>query len=461
MHGWPSMAAVYEKQNRSIELNVGGTLIAGPAKGALKGRVTVPGDKSMSHRAVMLASLADGITEIHGFLPGEDNLATAQMFVDMGVTIEWLNDEKTSLRVHGVGLHGLKEPTKMLDAGNSGTCVRLMAGVLAGQDFPVTMTGDASLCKRPMKRVVDPIRRMGATVGDGGNLLPITIQGGSLKAIHHVSEVASAQVKSCVLLAGLFAEGETTVKEPRPTRDHTERMLPLFGQGVEVDAEGVIHLSPVGRLTAPKEPVYIPADPSSATFFAVAASLVAGSDVTLERIGMNPLRNGWSRILADMSGSLSLENEDLVGRESVADIHVLATKLKGINVNPADVPDAIDEFPVLFAAASLAEGEFLLTEAEELRVKESDRIAVMAKALIAAGAEIEEFPDGARIIGGTLKGDCTVDAEGDHRIAMAMAVAAQCAEHEMTIENAAAIATSFPSFVPLAQQLGMNVRWEG
>ncbi len=444
-------------------MNIGGTLIAGPAKGALKGRVTVPGDKSMSHRAVMLASLADGVTEIHGFLPGEDNLATAQMFVDMGVTIEWLNDEKTSLRVHGVGLHGLKQPQGPLDAGNSGTCVRLMMGMLAGQDFESRLTGDASLRKRPMKRVVDPVRRMGAEVdgGDGGNLLPITIRGGVLKAIHHVSEVASAQVKSCVLLAGLFAEGETTVVEPRPTRDHTERMLPLFGQPVHVDGEGVIHLDPVGRLTAPNEPVHIPADPSSATFFAVAASLVEGSDVVLERIGMNPLRNGWSRILSEMSARLTLQNETLVGEEQVADIHAVAARLHGIHVNPADVPDAIDEFPALFAAAALAEGEFLLSEAEELRVKESDRIAVMARALVAAGADIEEHADGARITGGTLKGGCRVDAEGDHRIAMAMAVAAQCAEEEIVIENAAAIATSFPDFVDLAQQLGMNLRWAG
>ncbi len=462
MPGLKNMVAACEYQKWRVELNVGGTLIAGPSEGPLKGRVTVPGDKSMSHRAVMLASLADGVTEIHGFLPGEDNLATAQMFVDMGVTIDWLNDKKTSLRVHGVGLHGLKEPAKMLDAGNSGTCVRLMAGVLAGQGFSSTMTGDASLCKRPMKRVVDPIRRMGASVdgGDGGNLLPITIQGGLIKAIHHISEVASAQVKSCVLLAGLFAEGETTVKEPRPTRDHTERMLPLFGQPVEVDSDGVIHLKPVGRLIAPKEPVYIPADPSSATFFAVAASLVPGSDVTLERIGMNPLRNGWSRILSDMDGSLSLENEGLVGEEQVADIHVLSSSLKGVHVNPADVPDAIDEFPVLFAAAALAEGEFLLTEAEELRVKESDRIAVMARALVRAGADIEEYTDGARIVGGCLKGGCIVDAQGDHRIAMAMAVAAQGADEPITIENAAAIATSFPSFVDLAVQLGMNVHWQ-
>jgi 3-phosphoshikimate 1-carboxyvinyltransferase len=452
------MEAACEEQS----VNVGGTLIAGPATGALKGRVTVPGDKSMSHRAVMLASLADGTTEIHGFLPGEDNLATARMFMDMGVMIEWLNSEKTSLRVHGVGLRGLKQPLMMLDAGNSGTCVRLMTGVLAGQSFTTTMTGDASLCKRPMKRVVDPVRRMGAVIdgGDGGNLLPITIKGGALKAIHYVSEVASAQVKSCLLLAGLFADGETTVVEPRPTRDHTERMLPLFGQPVHVDEAGVIHLNPTGKLTAPEEPIHIPADPSSASFFAVAASLIPGSDITLERIGMNPLRNGWSRILSDMNGQMELQNEGVVGEEIVADIHVTHQRLAGVNVNPADVPDSIDEFPVLFAAASLADGKFVLSEAEELRVKESDRIAVMARALMAAGADIEEYSDGLQIKGGTLNGACTVNAEGDHRIAMAMAVAAQCAGAEIAIENAAAITTSFPDFVALAQELGMNVRWD-
>jgi len=443
-------------------VNIGGRLIAGPAQAPLKGSVSVPGDKSMSHRAVMLASLADGTTEIHGFLPGEDNLATARMFEQMGVRIDWLNDEKTSLRIHGVGLHGLSVPKDMLDAGNSGTCVRLMTGVLAGQNFPSTVTGDASLSKRPMRRVTDPVRCMGASVegGDGGNLLPITISGGKLKAIQHVSEVASAQVKSCVLLAGLYAEGETTVQEPRPTRDHTERMLPLFGQPVRVDVDGVIHLNPTGKLTAPKAPIHIPADPSSATFFAIAATLVPSSDVKLEQVGMNPLRNGWSRILAGMGGQLQLRNEGKVGEESVADIHAAYTPLHGLKVNQADVPDAIDEFPALFAAASLADGEFLLTGAEELRVKESDRIAVMAKALIAAGANIVEYPDGARIIGGKLKGNCTVDAVGDHRIAMAMAVAAQCSQADICIDNAAAIATSFPDFVPLAQSIGMNVRWE-
>lgn len=319
-----------------------------------------------------------------------------------------------------------------------------------------------------MRRVVDPIRRMGATVegGDDGNLLPLTINaspitGGRLKAIDHISEVASAQVKSCVLLAGLYAEGETTVREPRPTRDHTERMLPLFGQPVTVDADGLIRLAPAGRLTAPKRPVNIPADPSSASFFAIAASLVPGSEVILEQVGMNPLRNGWSRILTCMGGKLYFENENKVGEEFIADIRAIATGLHGVHVDPSDVPDAIDEFPALFAAASLSRGEFLLSEAEELRVKESDRIAVMAAALRAAGADIEEHPDGARITGGALAGGCTVDARGDHRIAMAMAVAAQCADAEIRIDNAAAIATSFPDFVPMAQDLGMNLRWSG
>ncbi len=439
-------------------MNVGGTLIAKPAPSGLRGEITVPGDKSMSHRAVMLASLADGVTEIHGFLPGEDNIATANMFVDMGVRIDWLNDEQTSLRVHGAGLHGLKKPEKVLDAGNSGTCARLMMGVLAGQSFSTTITGDSSLQKRPMKRVTDPVCKMGASVT--GELLPLSIQGGHLHGIEHVSQVASAQVKSCVLLAALFAEGETTVREPRVTRDHTERMLPLFGQPVTVDDDGLIHLRPTGKLIAPKAPIYIPADPSSAAFFAVAAALVPDSDVVLQRIGMNPLRNGWKRILMDMHGEITLQHESLVGQEAVADIHVSSSSLCGIDVNPADVPDAIDEFPVLFAAAALAKGEFVLTGAEELRVKESDRIAVMAKALSAAGAKLVETEDGIRITGGKLAGRCCIDAQGDHRIAMAMAVAAQCANKPIRIENAAAIATSFPNFVALAQSLGMCVSWE-
>ncbi|MDQ6996596.1 MAG: 3-phosphoshikimate 1-carboxyvinyltransferase [Mariprofundus sp.] len=443
-------------------MNIGGTLIAGPAAGPLKGKITIPGDKSISHRAVMLASLADGVTEIHGFLPGQDNISTAQMFIDMGVQIEWLNADKTSLRIHGVGLHGLKKPEKILDAGNAGTCVRLMTGVLAGQFFTSTISGDASLCKRPMQRVVDPIRRMGASVegGNGGDLLPLTISGGQLTAIHHISAIASAQVKSCVLLAGLYADGITSVSEPKPSRDHTERMLPLFGQAVEVAADGVISLRPTDRLTAPAGPVHIPADPSSACFFAVAASLVEGSDVTFNSIGINPRRDGWRRVMLGMGADISLNHENTVGMEPVADVRVRAGGLHGMHVDANDVPDAIDEFPVLFAAAALADGEFVLEDAAELRVKESDRIAAMAAALQTACGTMQEKTDGAVIHGlSILKGDIDVDAHGDHRIAMAMAVAAQRANAEIRIHNAAAIATSFPNFVTLAQSIGMNVRW--
>ena len=452
------------KQRRGRRtLNIGGTLIAGPAKGALKGNISVPGDKSMSHRAIMLGALADGVTHIEGFLPGEDNFATAAMFEAMGAKITWLNDAKTALSVEGVGLFGLQEPEQVLDAGNSGTAARLITGILAGQNFHSVMVGDASLHKRPMQRVADPVRAMGASV-DGreqGNKMPLSIRGGKLKGIDFVSPVASAQVKSCVLLAGLFAEGATTVTEPKATRDHTERMLPLFGQEVERLDALKVRLSPSGKLTAPNATVMIPADPSSATFFAVAASLVDGSDVLLNSIGTNPRRDGWRRVMMDMEADLSIEAESLVGAEPVADIRVKARRLQGIKVNPNDIPDAIDEFPVLFVAAALSEGTFILEEAEELRVKESDRIATMVAALQACGADITEYEDGAIIRGQQqLKGGVTVDAHGDHRIAMAMAVAAQRADTEIRIENAAAIATSFPSFVDLAQGVGMNVRWE-
>ncbi len=444
-------------------MNIGGTLIAGPAQGALQGNITVPGDKSMSHRAIMLGALADGTTKVEGFLPGDDNFATAAMFEAMGAKVTWLNDKKTALEVHGVGLYGLKEPTNVLDAGNSGTAARLMTGILAGQDFHSVMVGDASLHARPMARVAEPVRAMGAKVDgrEGGNKMPLSIRGGKLKGIDFHSPVASAQVKSCVLLAGLFADGETTVTEPKATRDHTERMLPLFGQAVErVDAL-TCRLTPVGKLVAPKDVVQIPADPSSAAFFAVAASTVEGSNVVLNSIGINPRRDGWRRVMADMQADLTLEAENTVGAEPVADIRVKAASLQGMKVNPQDIPDAIDEFPVLFVAAALSDGTFILNEAEELRVKESDRIATMVAALQACGADIEEKEDGAVIHGKpSLQGGVTVDAHGDHRIAMAMAVAAQKMDKDIRIENAAAIATSFPSFVDLAQSIGMNVRWE-
>jgi len=438
------------------------TLIAGPAKGALSGSLRPPGDKSISHRAVMLGALADGVTEVRGFLAGEDNLATARIFGQMGVRIEWLNEARTRLRIHGVGLRGLTPPDEALDAGNAGTCARLMLGILAGQSFTSTITGDASLRRRPMKRVVAPLRRMGARITgpDDGNRLPLTVEGGPLQAIEHRSEVASAQVKSCVLLAGLYARGETTVYEPRPSRDHTERMLPLFGQPVRLLEDGGIRLSPTGRLTAPVSALDVPADPSSAAFFAVAAALMPDSCVRLAGVGINPRRDGWRRILNAMGARLAMEHETAVGEEPVADIVIASGDLTGVHVDEADIPDAIDEFPVLFVAAALARGEFVLKGARELRVKESDRIAAMAEALAACGADIEEREDGVRIRGvPRLKGGSTVDAHGDHRVAMAMAVAAQRADDEIVIRNAAAIATSFPDFVPMAQAIGMNVRW--
>ena len=271
--------------------------------------------------------------------------------------------------------------------------------------------------------------------------------------------MASAQVKSCVLLAGLFADGTTRVREPRPTRDHTERMLPLFGQPVGVEY-GWITLKPTGGLTAPSSTVLIPSDSSSAAFFAVAAALVDGSKVALPSVGINPRRDGWCRLLQAMGADLALDNRSEVGSEPVADLVVTGSRLHGVQVPPRDIADTIDEFPLLFAAAALSEGEFLLEGAEELRVKESDRIAVMAAALGAAGARVEELPDGVRITGGSLAGGCSVDACGDHRIAMAMAVAAQRAKAPIAIHNAGAIATSFPSFVSLGQQLGMSLRWQ-
>ncbi len=407
----------------------------------------------------MLASLAEGTTEIHGFLAGEDNLATARMFSQMGARIEFLRQDRSALRVHGVGLHGLQEPEQVLDAGNAGTAARLISGILAGQNFHSVLVGDASLHRRPMLRVVEPLRRMGARI-DGrehGAYLPLAIRGQRLTGIRHEMQVASAQVKSCLLLAGLYAQGETRIVEPRPTRDHTERMLPLFAQPLTHDGDEIL-LRPQGALQAPSSPIRIPADPSSAAFFAVAASLVEGSHIRIPAVGINPRRDGWRRILSAMGASLEATPCGDVGGEPVADIQVRATRLRGINVDAADVPDAIDEFPILFVAAALAEGEFVLRGAQELRVKESDRIGSMVAALRAIGADIEEYEDGVRIQGReSLAGGATIDAHGDHRIAMAMAVAAQCTKRPIVIRNAAAIATSFPDFVDLARKVGMNI----
>ena len=425
--------------------------------GKLSGRIRVPGDKSISHRSIMLGSLAEGTTEVEGFLEGEDALATLQAFRDMGVVIEGPHHGRVT--IHGVGLHGLQAPPGPIYLGNSGTSMRLLSGLLAAQPFDVTLTGDASLSKRPMNRVARPLREMGAlieTAPEGRP--PLTIRGGQrLTGMSYEMPMASAQVKSCLLLAGLYAAGETSVTEPAPTRDHTERMLRGFGYPVTVDGS-TASLESGHKLKATH--IEVPADISSAAFFLVAGSIAEGSELLLEHVGINPTRTGVIDILKLMGGDITLENQREVGGEPVADIRVRSAKLKGIDIPEDLVPLAIDEFPVLFVAASCAEGHTVLRGAEELRVKESDRIQVMADGLIALGVKAEPTPDGIVIEGGTIGGG-EVWSHGDHRIAMAFSVASLRATAPIRIHDCANVATSFPNFLALAAQVGMRVAEEG
>ena len=425
--------------------------------GRLSGRIRVPGDKSISHRSIMLGSLAEGTTEVEGFLEGEDALATLQAFRDMGVVIEGPHHGRVT--IHGVGLHGLKPPPGPIYLGNSGTSMRLLCGLLAAQPFDVTMTGDASLSKRPMNRVANPLREMGAVVETGPEgRPPLTIRGGQkLKALDYKLPMASAQVKSCLLLAGLYAEGTTTVTEPAPTRDHTERMLRGFGYPVHSDGP-VASLSAGGQLTATR--IEVPADISSAAFFLVAASIAEGSELVLEHVGINPTRTGVIDILRLMGGDITLENQREVGGEPVADLRVRGARLKGIEIPEALVPLAIDEFPVLFVAAACAEGRTVLRGAEELRVKESDRIQVMADGLVSLGVKCEPTPDGIIIDGGQIGGG-EVHGHGDHRIAMAFSVASLRASAPIRIHDCANVATSFPNFLALCAEVGIRVAEEG
>ena len=352
--------------------------------GSITGRLRVPGDKSMSHRTIMLGSIAEGITEATGFLEGQDALCTVNAFRAMGVTVD--GPSNGQIRIQGVGLDGLKAPKHALDMGNSGTSIRLISGLLAAQPFDATMTGDASLTKRPMGRVITPLQQMGAVIDSDNERPPLTVRGGqSLKGIHYVMPMASAQVKSCVLLAGLFAEGRTSVIEPAPTRDHTERMLRGFGYTVDSENE-VISLSGGGKLEGTQ--LDIPADISSAAFFLVAASISEGSDLTLEHVGINPTRAGVITILSLMGADIEVMNERLVGGEPVADLRVRSAELKGIEIPEELVPLAIDEFPALLIAAACADGETVLSGAEELRVKESDRIQAMADGFVQCDAEM-------------------------------------------------------------------------
>ena len=422
--------------------------------GALRGRLRVPGDKSISHRAIMLGALAEGVTEVSGFLEGEDCLATIGAFRAMGVRIDGPADGR--VRVHGVGLHGLCPPSEPLYMGNSGTSMRLLAGLMAGQSFDVVMSGDASLTRRPMQRVAEPLRQMGAVIDTSPTgTPPLRISGKrGLRGIDYAMPVASAQVKSSLLLAGLYAEGQTCVTEPAPTRDHTERMLAGFGYAVEREGRTVC-VEGGGQLRATS--IDVPADISSAAFFMVGAAIAPGSDLTLEHVGVNPTRIGVINILRAMGADISLGNERRVGGEPVADIRVRAGRLRGIRIPEDQVPLAIDEFPALFIAAACAEGETVLTGAEELRVKESDRIQVMADGLVALGADARSTPDGMLIRGGVLGGG-RVNSRGDHRIAMAFAMAALRAGGPVMIDDCANVRTSFPNFLSLARGAGLQVK---
>ena len=430
------------------------TFVAEPG-GALRGRIRVPGDKSISHRAIMLGALADGATAIDGFLEGEDCLATLRAFRAMGVRID--GPDRGRVTVQGVGLRGLRAPDGPLDMGNSGTSMRLMAGILAGQAFDTVLTGDASLTRRPMRRVTEPLARMGAWIdGTERGTAPLRIRGGQrLTGIDYPLPVASAQVKSCLLLAGLYAEGVTRITEPAPTRDHTERMLEGFGYPLAREGSRTVAVTGRGRLTGTE--IDVPADISSAAFFLVGASIAPGSDLVLEHVGVNPTRTGAIDILRLMGADIEWLNPRLAGGEPVADLRVRHAPLHGIRIPAELVPLAIDEFPALFVAAACAEGETVLTGAAELRVKESDRIQVMADGLAALGIAAAPTPDGIVIRGGALSGG-TVDSHGDHRIAMSFAVAALRARGPIRIGDCANVNTSFPGFAALAREAGLAIR---
>ena len=419
---------------------------------ALHGELSVPGDKSISHRAIMFGALADGVTRIDGFLEGEDTRATAAIFARMGVRIEAPSDGVRI--VHGVGLHGLQPPDGPLDCGNAGTAMRLLAGLLAGQRFDSVLVGDESLSKRPMRRVIDPLQAMGAVIESEDGRAPLRIRGGqALRGIDYTLPVASAQLKSALLLAGLYAQGETHVREPHPTRDYSERMLAAFGASCAfVPGEAAL----LGGFPLQARDVSVPADFSSAAFFIVAASIVPGSELLLRRVGMNPRRTGLLHVLRAMGADIVEEHPHEQGGEPVADLRVRHAPLHGIEVPVEHVPDMIDEFPALFVAAACAQGATVVRGAAELRVKESDRIATMATGLRALGIRVDETADGATIHGGTLGGGA-IEAHGDHRIAMAFAVAAQCAQGEVRIGDVANVATSFPGFDALARGAGMRL----
>lgn len=419
------------------------------------GIVTVPGDKSISHRALMLGAIAAGDTSISGFLPGEDCKATLSVLRAMGVRID--EQDATQLTVRGVGLQGLQEPPGELDLQNSGTGMRLFAGLLCGQQFSTTLVGDASLTRRPMGRVIEPLERMGAVIDSRDGLPPLEIAGGHpLTGIDYRLPVASAQVKSAVLLATLYAKGETRVVEPAPTRDHTERMLQSMGVKLTVEA-GQIRLS--GSQTLRSGNIDVPADLSSAAFLILAMLLGGQGEVVLERIGINPTRCGVLEILQQMGARIEIENRRMLGFEPVADLRVTPSRLHGVEVSPALVSLAIDEFPVLFIAAAAARGRSRFSGIGELRVKESDRISAMAQGLRRLGIEVVETQDGAEVQGGAFSGG-EIDSHGDHRVAMSFTVAGTIAAGPVKVLQTDAVETSFPGFIECLRALGADVSVE-
>ena len=411
----------------------------------MRGEIAVPGDKSISHRSIMLGSIARGVTTVRGFLRGEDNISTLNAFRAMGVEV---SDDGETLRIEGKGLHGLAEPTDILDCGNSGTSMRLMTGLLAGQRFFSVLTGDRYLRNRPMKRVLEPLGRMGGTIYGraGGDRAPLAIVGRELSAISYASPVASAQVKSSIMLAGLYASGDTTITEPHVSRDHSERMFRYFGADIRLLPGGVLVRG--GRELQGRE-IMVPGDISSAAFFIVAALIVPGSELLIRGVGINPTRTGILDILSAMGADIELLDSREVSGEPVADLLVRGSRLRGIEIGGDVVPRAIDEFPVICVAAAMAEGRTVVREAAELRVKETDRIAAMAANLRKAGVDVLETEEGMEIEGsGRLAGGC-FESFGDHRIAMSMLVAGLAAEGEITVNDVDCIATSFPNFFAL------------
>lgn len=417
------------------------------------GETQVPGDKSISHRAVMFASLAEGVSDVLGFLPSTDCEATLTAFQNMGVQVERISSSHA--RIHGVGLHGLIAPSGPLDMGNSGTAMRLMAGILSGQSFFSTLVGDKSLSSRPMQRIQKPLQQMGADISSEDKFTPpLVIQPvDNLASINYSLPVPSAQVKSCVLLAGMYAQGTTCVNQKTVTRDHTERMLQTFSYPMAINDQSIC-VEGGGKLLASR--VEIPGDISSAAFLMVGALISDNATLTLRKVGINPTRSGVIEILQNMGADIQLVNKATMGMEPVADIIVRSSELKGIEISQSLIANSIDEFPIVFIAAAYAQGVTTLSGAEELRVKESDRIQSMTTGLQTLGIEVFEKPDGLVITGGEITGG-EIDSEGDHRIAMAFAMASINAKAVIKIKNTENVMTSFPNFVSIAIELGLKI----